>query len=222
MRKSVEGVLYVLLKRKKPKSNQKFSKLFSILDFLQSSLLFSHRTSAIYLFSKTASLFQIIQSIFIGYGEEFKPLVRNRYLVFIYSTWEMEKQGKDSSEYQSTRATSQPPDGTQDQEQIINEDVVPSTTTSDNDTVQNSASDEGYLHGLRLVSVMCAVTLAAFLMILDSSVVVTVCCDFIIKRSSCPVCCGSTCWCTNYRLHPELQPIFTLRQTLGGMGLRIF
>jgi hypothetical protein len=56
---------------------------------------------------------------------------------------------------------------------ITPESVGPKTATSDTSTTRAAPTDD-YLTGLKLAAVLAAVTMGAFLMILDLSVVVTV------------------------------------------------
>lgn len=66
----------------------------------------------------------------------------------------------------------------QDTTDLNSKNLGPSTAAS-NTNATDAATEDDYLTGLKLVAVLAGVTMAAFLMILDLSVVVTVSYQFI-------------------------------------------
>lgn len=86
----------------------------------------------------------------------------------------MEREEKDTFSSQPTTRAAHPEmdENIPDTTNIKPESVGPNTATSDNNTTSVAPADD-YLTGLKLGAVLAAVTMAAFLMILDLSVVVT-------------------------------------------------
>jgi len=86
----------------------------------------------------------------------------------------MEREEKETSNGQPTQAAHEAMDeNIPDTKYVTPESVGQGTTTSDTNTTKAAPADD-YLTGLKLAAVLAAVTMAAFLMILDLSVVVTV------------------------------------------------